>query len=233
MSWLTQAELRRDTPQARQLADQLQHSARKENGHGLVWTLFSSDPEARRDFLYRTVELGRFIIVSEREPEDRLGLWTLRSRPYAPQVRVGGRYGFSLCANPTVAVSRPDRARSHRADVLMNAKMRAKAEGKPFTLQDQRDAAQAWLLGREDRLGVRFDRAAQDDEDFGGVQVGRVDRVDLSRPGAAKRANLTAVDYLGVLTVVDPERLLPVLTGGVGRGKAFGLGLMLLRHLDG
>lgn len=222
MTWLTQAELRRDTPQARQLAGQLLRAGRWDSGHGLVWNLFADDTGTRRDFLYREVEAGRFVIVSAREPRGEPAIWTIRSRPYAPRLATGQRYGFALRANPTVAVVQPGRARGHRADVMMHAKHRK--GGTSLTREEREKAALDWLYARAGRLGVAFDADR--------CATRRQDQLKLARPGGARPAAVTLVDYEGVLTIVEPDRLAAALTAGIGHGKAFGLGLLLLRHLD-
>lgn len=222
MTWLTQAELRRDAPQARQLAAQLLRTARWDSGHGLVWHLFADDAGARRDFLYREVEAGRFVIVSAREPKAEPAIWDIHSRPYAPTLAAGQRYGFALRANPTVAVAQPGRARGHRADVMMHAK-RQKG-GAPLMPEEREAAALDWLYARAGRLGVSFDADR--------CATRRQDQLKLARPSGARPAAVTVVDYEGVLTIVEPDRLTAALTAGVGHGKAFGLGLLLLRHLD-
>lgn len=222
MIWLSQAELRRDAPQARQLAAQLLLGARQDASHALVWNLFSSDPQVERDFLYREVDLGRYLIVSQREPDQQSPIWSVKSRPYAPELTAGQIYGFSLRANPTVAISQPGRARSHRADVIMAAKTRARHEGRDFTAQDRVKAAKDWLMVREQRLGVRFVQGSD------GVQVGRIDQVAVTTKG--RQNKVTCVDYQGGLEVTDPALLTQALRQGVGRSKAFGMGLMLLRH---
>jgi CRISPR system Cascade subunit CasE len=215
MSWITQAQLRRDTPQARQLVSQLLMSGNRDAGHSLVWNLFAEDPDAPRDFLYREAEPGQFLIVSHRAPKDVAELWALQSRPYAPQIATHERFGFSLRANPTVSLSQPDRARSQRKDVMEVATHR---KGSALSAEEREAAAMDWLLGRASQLGVWFDT--------GLCGTRRRDRLRLS-----KGIVHTVVDYEGVLIVEDPARLLAALIGGVGRGKAYGLGLLLLRRL--
>jgi CRISPR system Cascade subunit CasE len=221
MTWLTQAELRRDTPEARQLAGQLVRSARWDGGHGLVWNLFADVPDARRDFLYREADAGCFLIVSAREPQGEPAIWRIRSRPYAPALAAGQRYGFALRANPAIAVSQAGRARGHRADGMMDAKRR---KGATLTVEEREAAALGWLYARAERLGVSFDTKR--------CATRRQDQLKLARPGGARAATVTVVDYEGVLTIAEPGRLATALTAGIGHGKAFGLGLLLLRHLD-
>lgn len=225
MSFLTIAELRRDTPQARAHARLLLDSGRDDGAHRLVWLLFGDDPAAQRDFLFREAEPGRFVVVSRREPANETGLWTLKSRPYQPAPQVGRRYGFSLRANPTVSLSQPGRARSLVRDVLLHAKKQA---GRPLTPEEREAAALAWLTARGDRIGAVFDA--------GRCRAVRYDLLKVARgkdgpKGASHPAEFTVVDFEGVLTVTDPAALEPVLFGGVGKGRAYGLGLLLLRPL--
>ncbi len=97
------------------------------------------------------------------------------------------------------------------------------AKGAPLSPVEIQDVALSWLFEREGRLGVTFDR----DQCSAGPQG----QMRLPRDG--KPLALTMVDYAGVLTVTQPEALGAALKAGVGRGKAFGLGLLLLRHLEG
>lgn len=225
--WLSQAELRRDTPQTRQLMAQLLIGADADNGHGLVWTLFPDQSNAERDFLYREASKGNFLVLSSREPQAEPAIWSVRSRPFAPLLEIGQSYGFSLRANPTVAISQPDKRRSHRADVMMAAKARAAKAGVPFTHQDRLAAARSWLIERQDQWGVRFEQGVGD-KDPAAIQVMGMEQISLK---PKSRAQITAVDYQGLLTVTDTECLKSALIKGVGRGKAYGMGLLLLRHI--
>ena len=147
MSWITMAALRRDTPQSRAMARLLMDGGGGDAGHRLVWTLFGADPAAPRDFLYREAEPGRYIIVSTRKPEAESAIWALQSKPYAPALAAGQRYGFALRANPTVSVSQPGRARSHRADVVMHAKT---LKGRPLSVEEREELIEL--------IGEGFDR---------------------------------------------------------------------------
>jgi CRISPR system Cascade subunit CasE len=41
----------------------------------------------------------------------------------------------------------------------------------------------------------------------------------------------STVDFQGILTVTDPERFRTALFSGIGKAKAFGCGLMLIRRV--
>ena len=72
-----------------------------------------SPDDAKRDFLFREIEPGAFIIVSNRAPEDPHGLWTSSLKTYAPALAAGDRLGFVLRANPAMAVPQPGQKRGH------------------------------------------------------------------------------------------------------------------------
>ena len=221
MTWLTRAELRRDEPARQALARILLDDGARDVGHRLVWSLFADDPDARRDFLYREADAGDFMILSAREPADPHGLWTLRTKPYAPSLTAGQRLGFALRANPALSVKTPGRDRGVRVDAVMHAK--ARAEG-VFDAGDVESAALTWVFARETRLGVTFERAW--------CSAGGYRQVRIARRGG-KPIRHSTIDYEGVLTVVDPDALARALSGGVGKARAYGCGLLLLRALAG
>lgn len=221
MSYLTLAQLRNDTVQARAFARELALRSPGDHGHGLVWALFGDDPDATRDFLYREGESGHFLIVSKRQPKGDENVWVLKSRPYAPAPAPGQRLGFSLRANPTVSLSQPGRARSLNRDVLLHAKKQA---GRPLSPEEREDVCLSWLTTRAEQLGVRLDRDLS--------HVATFQELRIPRKGG-KDAEFLTVDFEGVLTVENSTTLSNALIAGVGKGRAYGLGLMLLRPLEG
>jgi len=47
----------------------------------------------------------------------------------------------------------------------------------------------------------------------------------------SRKAGFASVDYEGVLTVTDPDRFTPMLVNGLGKARAFGCGLMMVRRI--
>lgn len=219
MSFIVHARLRRDTPAGRQLVAQLLAGARQDGGHRLVWNLFAANPDAPRDFLYREVEPGAFLAVSARAPTPEPAIWDARVQPYAPALATGQRLRFILRANPTVSRSRSERAPSRRIDVVDEARRRA---GGRLPRDQMQAVALDWLAARGERLGVAFDTEA--------CVADRREVHAFARPKTAP-ATLASVDFSGRLEVRDPALLSKALVQGVGRGKAFGMGLLLLRPL--
>jgi len=218
MSFITRATLKRSTPTARALAALL--SEHKDNGHRTVWTLFGESPDAKRDFLFREGEPGSFLIVSERRPTDPHQLWELQTKPYALAPTAGQRFGFGLRANPVRALSREGKLSAH-VDAVMQAKT---LKGEALTAEERQTAALDWLTEREARLGVRFDRALCTADGYRQLSIAR-------KP--ARSIRLSVIDYEGVLEVTDGDALSRALGSGIGKARAYGCGLLLLRPLGG
>lgn len=201
--------------------------------HQLLWTLFADTSEGERPFLFRqemeeaangkSQGLPRFYVYSTRRPEAVAGL-DVQCKPFAPQLAKGEHLAFRLRANPTVAKPAGEGQRSHRADVLMNAR-------KPFfpgerTSQACVDAmeiaARDWLAERAARFGFELPMAPE---------VGAYRQHELKKSDRRDPIRFSSVDYEGLLEVTDPGLLIEKLSQGIGRSKAFGCGLLMLRRL--
>lgn len=115
---------------------------------------------------------------------------------------VGQAWGFRLTANPTHTVTQ-----NGRKQVLGHV-----------TPSQQL----GWLLDRQEQLGVRLADTAGEST----VQLVGRDVRKFKRQGST--VTLATASFSGLLTVADPDRLRSALIGGVGRGKAYGCGLMTL-----
>lgn len=210
-------------PEVRNIGALLAESGAADGGHRLLWTLFPCDgtqAASTRPFLYRRVDDRTYLIVSESPPRDAHRLWRLGPKPYDPQPLVGERYSFILRSNPAMAISRGDRT-SVRVDAIMHAKRAAKAAAAPWGREEEAAAALAWLYKREEAIGVRFVREAC--HAHGYVQV-RVPRKGF------EPAQFSTVDFEGAFEVADCNRLKAALFTGIGKARAFGCGLMLIRR---
>lgn len=200
--------------------------------HQLLWQLFP-DHQGVRPFLFRQEMdepedggvprgLPLFYVLSDREPVAIPGLLEAQCKPFSPALDVGDRLAFRLRANPTVAKSVAGK-RGQRADVLMAAKY-------PFEVGEARtsqacteamdEAARGWLAERAESWGFRLAVAPE----VGAYRQHALPK-DKGRP-----IRFSSVDYEGLLEVADPGRLIETLAQGVGRAKAFGCGLILLRR---
>ena len=202
--------------------------------HQLLWQAFPGYDGAR-PFLFRQemeedTEQGKppkglplFYVLSDREPVAVAGLLEVQCKPFAPTLREGEQLAFRLRANPTVARRVEGARHSPRSDVLMAAK-------KPFPpgqrtstecVQAMDQAARDWLQTRAEALGFRLPVHPE---------VGAYRQHVLQKPGRRDAIQYSSVDYEGLLEVTDPGRLIEALARGIGRAKAFGCGLMLIRR---
>ena len=226
--YLSRARLKRDASAAA-LAPLLLGGTGKggptrQPGHHLVWSLFADDPDRRRDFLWREMETGEFLILSARQPDDRHGLFEIAApKPFTPVLEPGDRLGFSLRANPVVRRRVPPRRRSVKHDVVMDAlRSHGKGARAEHRLAVVRDQGIAWL----ERQGARGGFGIRADD----VQVDGYDQHRISRQGSAPAMSYSTLDFEGVLTVNDPDALLASIARGFGAAKAYGCGLLLIRR---
>lgn len=193
------------------------HEGRRADAHHrLIWAAFAGDPAARRDFLWRDMGQGAFLVLSPRPP-DRTPLFEeVETTAFAPELAPGDRLDFLLRANATRTVKQEDGRRKHR-DVVMEAlhplPRGARAAARMALAQQ---AGSAWLAGQGARAGFRVVQAD--------VTAYRV--VEARRGGP----RFGVIDLGGSLEVADPVAFLARLHGGMGRAKAFGCGLMLIRR---
>ena len=196
----------------------------RQPGHHLVWSLFADDPDRRRDFLWREMDTGMFLILSARRPEDRHGLFEIAEpKAFTPVLELGDRLGFSVRANPVIRRRRPSDRRSVKHDVVMDA-LRSLPEGTRagHRLAAVREQGLAWL----ERQGTKAGFSVRTTD----VRVDGYDQHRISRKGAARSMSYSTLDYEGILTVGDPASLLAAIARGFGAAKSYGCGLMLIRR---
>ncbi len=223
--------------------------------HRWLWErLFPAAPGTARDFLYRRLDGdagARYYTVSARAPAVGVPGWRVQAKPYEPRLDAGERLAFELRANPVVTrpgspvlaadgtplqreSGRRAGAPKHRAarhDVVMDAKKRLLAErglqrwqdwhgdDRPPIVELVHDSCSRWLAGCSLRYGFA-------------VEPQRL-RVDAYRQHRGKDGVLrfSSVDLAGELKIIDVAAFHEALAIGVGRAKAFGCGLLLVRRL--
>lgn len=199
--------------------------------HQWMWNLFPSPKGTPRDFLFRRDAqsgLPRYYVVSEREPQARDHAWRVQTQSYAPQLQAGMRLRFDLRANPVVA-GHNEHGKHVRHDVVMQTKTKLlrerglqhwkdwQGEDKPPSQDLVFSACSAWLSAQATRNG--FELVAD--------SLG----VDAYTRHRGKKAEIqfSTVDFSGELVVSDASTLGGALRCGIGRAKAFGCGLLLVR----
>ncbi len=190
--------------------------------HALVWKLFPGDGQSR-DFIFRSMldDYSRpcYYVVSRRAPQADPALFQVQSKPYRPLLAAGEWVRFDLRANPTVSRRQEGRS-SQRHDVLMNAK-RLLAAGEDAGEARER-AGKEWLLKRAEAWGLELREES--------VRQDNYQQHRLRRKG--KAIEYSSLDYQGMARVGDGERLRQALLEGVGHGKGFGCGLLLIKRVN-
>lgn len=202
-------------------------------GHGsvdvdrrLVWSLFADGPNRRRDFLWRRMEDGAFLVLSARRPEDRHGLFEIdEPQVFAPALASGDRLRFSLRANPTLRKSKePGRRHAPRHDVVMDAlhplEQGLRAERR---MEAIREKGFEWLARQGCKAGFEI---REDGLLCEGYRQHRIVK-DAGKPALS----FSSLDFEGVLEVREPDLLTSAIARGFGPSKAFGCGLLLIRRL--
>ena len=185
--------------------------------HGAVERAFTGD---RKRNLWRLDPLGGrryLLLLSEDKPDltdaaAQFGVsgadpaWETRDyAPFLQRITEGSRWQFRLTANPTVSRTREGMRGKRYAHIT------------PF-YQKQ------WLLEQSGRRGFPLEENAFE------VVHSRWLRF---RKGGGPVVSLLSVTFEGELTVTDPALLRKTLTEGVGRGKAYGMGLLTLMRPQG
>lgn len=195
-------------------------------GHQLLWGLFSTgegeDRKQPRPFVFRCMEDANrptFYVVSDREPTDRDGYWTIGCKPYEPRIQSGMRLHFDLRANPVRREQGANGQRRH--DVVMDAKKhRQAADEEVVPGEIEHKAGMYWLGARAQRLGFSL-------SEHGFSACGYQQHV--IHKGSGKPIRFSSLDMQGILEVTDPERFRQTLSRGIGPSKSFGCGLLLVR----
>ncbi|MFF2819685.1 type I-E CRISPR-associated protein Cas6/Cse3/CasE [Kitasatospora cineracea] len=143
------------------------------------------------------------------------GWQTYAYQPFLERLDKGTTWNFRLTANPVHHARTKDGEPTKRTAHL--------------TARHQMQ----WLLQRQDAGGFRImakpaDRWHTEHGDEHQLAVHGQRNLAFSKHGATGRVTLTAVTFDGRLEVTDPDALRTVLTGGLGKAKAYGCGLMTL-----
>ncbi|WP_245243255.1 type I-E CRISPR-associated protein Cas6/Cse3/CasE [Pararhodobacter sp. SW119] len=217
--YLTRLSLKR-SPEFDALAQILDpgHSGRRADAHHrLIWSAFAGDTSAKRDFLWRAMGQGRFLVLSPEPPRESALFEPPEAAEFAPALASGDRLAILLRANAARTVTEADGRKRHR-DVVMEAlKPVPNGERASVRMDLAQAAGRVWLEGQGARAGFAVEDA--------GVSAYRV--VETRKRGP----RFGVIDLEGMITVTDPAAFLSRLAKGFGRAKAFGCGLMLIRRV--
>jgi CRISPR system Cascade subunit CasE len=199
------------------------------HAHRILWLLFQDTPDAKRDFLWRDDDRGRYLILSQRPPTDPMGVFELEAKPFEANLKPGDRLRFMMRANPVITTKRAGskiaangNLRGKRVDIVMDAlHMVQRGEARRIA-RDQLIAEKGslWLAAQGERAGFRLTRPPV---------IDRYTQVAVERK-RGRPAGFSVLDLTGEIEIIDPPAFLSKLAKGFGSAKAFGCGLMLIRR---
>ena len=170
--------------------------------HQWIWESLPDDPDAKRDFLFRsdvTHGILRVLLLSERVPDESSEApW--RTTEVSPTFLGHGTYRFQLRANPTFR-----RASDHRRLAIFDE----------AALRD-------WFARKFEAAGC----------EVGDLELSAPRKLQFRKGGGMRPGTLCAVDASGALVVKDEEAFRAAFDAGIGPAKGFGFGLLLLQPVQ-
>jgi CRISPR system Cascade subunit CasE len=94
-------------------------------------------------------------------------------------------------------------------------------DDRPGPSQIHHEAAQEWLDKKGAQNGFKMDHFFVENHQYHKV----------NKPGDKNIRQFNSLDFHGQLIVTDTQKFLPFLFQGVGRSKAYGCGLLLIRRV--
>lgn len=189
--------------------------------HGAIESSFPGERERR---LWRVDEYqGKYylLLLSEQTPDlshmaKQFGMegneqpWQTKSYDaLLERLQAGSAWQFRLTANPTKSIKSPEMGRRGTVCAHITPEYQLK-----------------WLLDRCETHGFSIDPEE--------VIVAKSQWQRFYKGDQRKRpVSLLSVTFEGILTVTDVVRFRQTLVEGIGRGKAFGLGLLTVMKLRG
>jgi CRISPR system Cascade subunit CasE len=195
--------------------------------HQLLWSIFPNDGSKKRDFLFHKDEKSRvpsFFVVSQEKPVETEVL-NVQTKDYKPSLAQGDKLAFKLAANPVVSRKTEGKKHSVKHDIWMDAKKAAKDMGLEAAdiYSACEKAVKDWLIRQGKRSGFH---CSEVDILVDGYQQHRFYKGKEKSP-----IKFSSIHYAGALTVTDPEAFIGMLGKGIGKSKAFGCGLMLVKRI--
>ena len=178
-------------------------------------------PRGARILGYSTLDATALMERADQfaQPEARQGVRALRSKPMPSSWRAGQRVGFTVRAVPVVRHRPPGHASKNGIELDVFLKRR---RSEAYVTREQ--AYSEWVAGQlERRGGVTLDQFTLDQH-----RLVRLVRPDHGK-GIRKPVPLSEMQATGSFVVTNETDMNALLTSGIGRHRAFGFGMLLLR----
>ena len=145
--------------------------------------------------------------------------------PVLAHVQLGRELAFRVTANPSSVTHEPQKASPGQAKQL--------AVGRGVRIGHQTVGHQlAWFLARAAGDATTWGFTVGDLENPA-VQLVSREKLAFLKPGGGPKVTLETATFEGVLRITDTARFREVLVAGMGRGKAYGCGLLTVSRPGG
>ncbi len=229
MLHLSLLHLPRDHPRWRQLSPY--------QAHQLTWKAFPGVARGERPFLFSLDPRGAHhsLLVQSTCAADWAFLnddATVNTKAFDPgHIQVGAPLRFFLRANPTVDRQGYADGKKRRVAVGIGPERVFRQMGRPgdapaTPVERARwrdEQLRNWLTRQGERSGFTIDSCEP-----GPITARRIVKSDNGRP-QGRPMTIHEVEFSGTLRPSDSVRFVQALAEGIGRGKAFGYGLLMVR----
>lgn len=199
------------------------------NDHQLLWKLFNNEVNIKRDFIFRKdFRQGKpfYYVVSARKPVHMIEYFEIETKPYSPKIKNMEEYSFSLRVNPIVSKKIEGQKNSKHYDVVSHSKKEGQRKGyKGKELLDFIDMeTKGWLIEkRAENAGFLIKHES--------LVVDMYTEHKFFQKKGKIPITICSLDFHGILTVFDAKKMQETLSNGIGKAKAFGCGLLLIKRL--
>lgn len=222
MSWFSRVTLDAQNRSEKQRLQMLRDQPYAQ--HQALWQLFDRPAGMEQPFVFREIaqdadDVLQILLVSDAKPAANADGWRIESKSYEPQLRADARFRFSLRLNPTRSEKRPD-GRGKRQDYVISRLHELDVPREQRPQERQRivhEELPQWLRTRSEVRGFAVETAL----------VERHEVLRIHKRG--QDVTLAVADFSGVLRVSDASLLTESLRHGIGHGRSFGMGMLLLK----
>lgn len=208
--------------------------------HGAVESAFEGERKRR---LWRIDRLGNtcyLLIVSEDKPNlqsafeqfgpyQKEACWeTKQYDTLLDRIENGSTWQFRLTANPTISSSKD---RNKKTD-LNSEKLETEKESSQEPMEKKRGTVYAHNVERYQRewLAKKAERNGFHVED-NNLAIVQSQWMQFTKQQEKNRVSFISVTYEGILTVTDRDAFIKALTEGIGREKAYGMGMLTVMRV--
>lgn len=199
--------------------------------HQMIWGLLPENKNTKRDFLYRREDnrgLPFYYLLSAREPVGTTAKYTVQTQKFTPQLKAGDLLQFGLRANAvkTTKIDSTSKKRKRRDIIEFKAdeyKIKYPVrEDRPPTAIIHHEAGEEWLVKQGKRCGFLVKNMIVENHQFHKVR----------KPNDPNLRQFASIDFHGQIQVIEPQQFIDIaLFNGLGRSKAYGCGLLLVRRI--